>query len=93
MNSSDRKLLSEIHVKDLLKHRNELILVQKDASVQFCAKSTLNNDISSLLVSNSEGQINEIMTKTDLIEIFAYHCYGYFGVKDCMTSNYSISRR
>lgn len=86
VNSSDRKLLSEIPVKDLLKDRNKLILVQKDASVQFCAKSMLNNNISSLFVSNSEGQIKEIITKTDLIEIFAYHCYGYFTVKDCMTS-------
>ncbi len=86
VNSADRKLLSEIPVKDLLKDRNELILVQKDASVQFCAKSMLNNNISSLFVSNSEGQIKEIMTKTDLIEIFAYHCYGYFVVKECMTS-------
>ncbi len=86
VNSSDRKLLSEIPVKDLLKDRNELILVQKDASVQFCAKSMLNNNISSLFVSNSEGQIKDIITKTDLIEIFAYHCYGYFPVKECMTS-------
>ena len=86
LNSSDRKLLSEIPVKELLKDRNELILVQKDASVQFCAKSMLNNNISSLFVSNSEGQIKEIMTKTDLVEIFAYHCYGYFAVKECMTS-------
>ena len=86
VNSSDRKLLSEIPVKDLLKDRNELILVQKDASVQFCAKSMLNNYISSLFVSNSEGQIKEIITKTDLVEIFAYHCYGYFAVKECMTS-------
>ena len=79
-NSSDRKLLSEIPVKDLLRDLNELITVDKDASIQFCARSMLNNNISSLFVSNSQGQINEIMTKTDLVEIFAYHCSGFFSV-------------
>jgi CBS domain-containing protein len=85
-NSSDRKLLSEIPVKDLLRDLNELITVDKDASIQFCARSMLNNNISSLFVSNSQGQIKEITTKTDLVEIFAYHCSGFFSVKECMTN-------
>jgi CBS domain-containing protein len=85
-NSSDRKLLSEIPVKDLLRDLNELITVDKDASIQFCARSMLNNSISSLFVSNSQGQIKEIMTKTDLVEIFAYHCSGFFSVNECMTN-------
>ena len=86
INSSDRKLLSEIPIKDLLKDPNQLITVDKAASIQFCAKSMLNNNISSLLVTNSEDQIKEIITKTDLVEIFAYHCSGFFSVKECMTS-------
>ena len=87
MNSTDRKLLSEIPIKDLLKSPNQLITVDKDTSIQFCAKSMLNNNISSLLVTSSEdGQIKEIITKTDLVEIFAYHCSGFFSVKECMTS-------
>lgn len=86
MNSSDRKLLSEMPIKDLLKDPNPLITVDKSASIQFCAKSMLNNNISSLLVTNSEDQIKEIITKTDLVEIFAYHCSGFFSVKECMTS-------
>ena len=87
MNSTDRKLLSEIPIKDLLKDPNQLITVGKSASIQFCAKSMLNNNISSLLVTDNEGgQIKEIITKTDLVEIFAYHCSGFFSVKECMTS-------
>ncbi|WP_458745304.1 CBS domain-containing protein [Candidatus Nitrosocosmicus sp. T] len=85
-NSPDRKLLSEILIKDLLKDPNELITVQKDASIQFCAQSMLNNNISSLFVASGEGQIKEIMTKTDLVEVFAYHCSGFFSVKERMTS-------
>lgn len=86
INSSDRKLLSEIRIKDLLKDPNELITVDKHASIQFCAQSMLNNNISSLFVASDEGQIKEIMTKTDLVEVFAYHCSGFFSVKECMTS-------
>lgn len=87
INSTDRKLLSEIPIKDLLKDPNQLITVDKDASIQFCAKSMLNNNISSLFVTSSDGsQIKEVITKTDLVEIFAYHCSGFFSVKECMTS-------
>lgn len=85
MNSSDRRSLDEIPVMDLLKEPNELILVDKDASIQFCAKSMLNNNISSLLVTSDEDQIKDIITKTDLVEIFAYHYSGFFSVKECMT--------
>lgn len=87
MNSTNRKLLSEIPIKDLLKNPNQLITVNKDSSIQFCAKSMLNNNISSLLVTSGDGgQIKEIITKSDIVEIFAYHCSGFFSVKECMTS-------
>lgn len=36
---------------------------------------------------NDEGKISEIITKTDLTEVFAYHYFGYFSVKECMTKN------
>lgn len=79
MISTNRKLLSEIPIKDLLKNPNQLITVDKDSSIQFCAKSMLNNNISSLLVTGGdEGQIKEIITKSDIVEIFAYHCSGFF---------------
>lgn len=56
--------LNEISVKELV-HHHELIIVEKDASIQLCAKPMLNNNISILLVVNSEGQVKEILTKTD----------------------------
>ncbi len=83
--ASDRKRLSEISVKDLLQNRNELITVAQKSTLSFCAKSMLNNNISSIFLINSEDKISEIITKTDLTEVFAYHYSGYFSVNECMT--------
>lgn len=83
--ASDRKRLSEISVKELLQNRNELITVNQESTLNFCAKSMLNNNISSLFLINNEGKIDEIITKTDLVEVFAYHYSGYFSVNECMT--------
>jgi len=73
------RFLNEISVKKLI-HHHELIIEEKDTSNQFYAKPMLNNNISTLLKVNSEGQVKEIITKTDLAEIFAYHSFGYFSV-------------
>jgi len=86
-NSSERKRLGEISVLELTKNRTELITVNKDSTIYFCAKSMLNNNISSIFLINSEGKINEILTKTDLVEVFAYHYSGCFTVADYMTKN------
>lgn len=83
--AANKKRLSEISVLELIVNHKELITVNKESNLQFCAKSMLNNNISSLLLINSEGKINEILTKTDLVEVFAYHFSGYFKVSDYMT--------
>ena len=82
--ASDRRRLSEISVKELLQNRNELITVNQESTLHFCAKSMLNNSISSLFLIDSQGKIGEIITKTDLVEVFAYHYSGYFSVDECM---------
>src|SRR6476619_2938601 len=74
----DRKRLSEITVKELIQNRNEIITVNRDSTLPFCVKSMLNNHISSLFLINKEGKIDKILTKTDLVEVFAYHYSGYF---------------
>lgn len=85
-NTHTRKRLSEISIKELLQNRNELITVDGTSPLQFCAKSMINNKISSLLLINRSGKIDEIITKTDLIEVFAYHYSGFFTVQDYMTT-------
>ena len=62
-----------------------MITVNQESTLQFCAKSMLNNSISSLFLIDREGKIGEIITKTDLVEVFAYHYWGYFSVEECMT--------
>ncbi|HXT85174.1 MAG TPA: CBS domain-containing protein [Verrucomicrobiae bacterium] len=81
----DRKRLGEISVKEIIQNHYELITVDPQSNISFCAKSMLNNNISSLLLINNENKISEIITKTDLTEVFAYHYFGYFSVKECMT--------
>lgn len=83
--ASKRKRLSEISVTELIENRKKLITVNRDSTLKFCAKSMLDNNISSLFLANSEGKIDEILTKTDLVEVFAYHYSGYFTVGDYMT--------
>ncbi len=85
--ASDKKRLGEISVNEIIQNRNELITVDPQSDISFCAKSMLNNSISSLFLINDEGKISEIITKTDLTEVFAYHYFGYFSVKECMTKN------
>ncbi len=82
---NDGRRLSEIPIQDLLLNRNELITVNKDSTLGFCAKSMLNNNISSLFLIDNKGKIDGILTKTDLVEVFAYHYSGYFTVNECMT--------
>ena len=90
--ASDRRRLSEISVKELLQNRNELITVNQESTLHFCAKSMLNNNINSLFLIDSQGKIGEIITKTDLVEVFAYHYSGYFSVDECMTKKVIICR-
>ena len=82
-----RKRLSEISLKELIQNRNEIITVNRDSTLPFCVKSMLNNHISSLFLINKQDKIDGIITKTDLVEVFAYHYSGYFSVNECMTKN------
>jgi len=82
-----RKRLSEISLKELIQNRNEIITVNRDSTLPFCVKSMLNNHISSLFLINKQDKIDGIITKTDLVEVFAYHYSGYFSVSECMTKN------
>lgn len=83
--ASNRKRLSEISVIELIENRNKLITVNKDSTIQSCVRSMLINNISSLFLINSEGKIDEILTKTDLVEVLAYHYSKYFTVGNYMT--------
>lgn len=66
--------------------RTPLIYVTKDTDIGVCAKTMLDNDISSLIVTG-EGDDKDIgiFTKSDLVKLYAENCKGKFRISDFMT--------
>ena len=71
--------------------RAPLISVTKDMDIRECAKLMLDNDISSLIVTEEEGEekgdqkgIN-ILTKSDFVKLYAENHKGKLKVNDFMT--------
>ena len=87
--AKNRRRLSEIPLKNLIEEK--LISVNRNSSLNECAKAMLNNKISSIIVSNYEGKRTEIITKTDLLEVYAHHYLNYFKVCEFMTKNVRIA--
>ena len=80
------KSLDEIAISKAM--RSPLVSVTKDTDIRECAKIMLDNDISSLIVTNGEekgeGEIN-IFTKSDLVKLYAGNYKGKFKTNDFMT--------
>jgi CBS domain-containing protein len=52
----------------------------------------LQKNISSLIVSDDEGKDKGIITKTDIVEVYAYHQPSHFSVYECMSDKvYSVA--
>jgi CBS domain-containing protein/predicted transcriptional regulator len=77
------KRLSEILIKDVM--TKPLITVEFNSSLAKSAKIMLDNNISSVIVTDSEGDPNGIITKTDLVEYYAYHVKNKYKIKDSMS--------
>lgn len=82
------KSLDEIVISKAM--RAPLISVTKDTDIRECAKLMLDNDISSLIVAD-EGEEKEdekginILTKSDLVKLYAENYKGKFKINDFMT--------
>ena len=82
------KSLDEIVISKAM--RAPLISVTKDTGIRECAKLMLDNDISSLIVADEgeekgdEKGIN-ILTKSDLVKLYAENYKGKFKTNDFMT--------
>lgn len=80
------KSLDEIAISKAM--RSPLVSVTKDTDIRECAKIMLDNDISSLIVTNGEekgeGEIN-IFTKSDSVKLYAGNYKGKFKTNDFMT--------
>ena len=80
------KSLDEIAISKAM--RSPLVSVTKDMDIRECAKLMLDNDISSLIVTNEEEEdereIN-IFTKSDLVKLYAENYKGKFKTNEFMT--------
>ena len=77
------KRLSEVALKEFV--RKKLITVNENSSIGICSMLMLKHCISSLIVVDKEGKDKGIITKTDLIEYYAYHQSTHVLVHECMS--------
>lgn len=80
--TSSTKRLNEIRLKNLI--RKKLVTIDENTVIDECSKLMLRNNISSLVVTDNVGKDKGIITKTDLVEIYAYHQSAFYKVYECM---------
>lgn len=78
----DGRPLDELRLDQVM--RRDLITIDKDASIKECAKTMIDNRISSLLVIDDRCYI---FTKSDLVKVYANHFKDRNKVRRYMTSN------
>ncbi|MGH9982180.1 MAG: CBS domain-containing protein [Nitrososphaeraceae archaeon] len=77
------KRLSEILIKDIM--TKKVLTVDINSSIDKSMKIMLDNNISSVIVTDNKGYQNGIITKTDIVEYFAYHVKNKYTIKDSMS--------
>ena len=65
------KRLSEILIKEIM--TKKLLTLDMNSSIDESIKIMLDNNISSVIVTDNEGHHKGIITKTDIVEYCAYH--------------------
>jgi CBS domain-containing protein len=78
-----RKRLDEIRIDEVIRNQN-LITAKEDIDVSSCAKSMLDNSISSLII-NAGSILRGILTKTDLLDAYAKSYGGDVTANEYMT--------
>lgn len=77
------KRLSEILIKDIM--TKKLLTVDMNSSIDESIKIMLDNNISSVIVTDNKGHHKGIITKTDIVEYCAYHVKNKYIIKDSMS--------
>jgi len=81
--SPPTKRLSEISLKEFT--RKNLITVNENSTIDNCSTLMLKHGIGSLIVVDKDGKDKGIITKTDMIEYYAYHQSAAVLVHECMS--------
>ena len=78
------KKLSEVLVREIMK--KNLLTVSVNSEIKYCTSLMLKNNLSSIILVDDLGRQQGIVTKSDLVELFAYHYGNQYNLKDWMTS-------
>jgi CBS domain-containing protein len=76
------KRLSEIALKEMV--QKKLLTVNENSTIGYCCKLMLQKNVSSLIVNDDQGKDKGIITKTDIVELYAYHQPRHITVYECM---------
>lgn len=76
------KRLNEIRLKNLI--HKKLVTIDENIVIDECSKLMLKKNISSLVVTDNGGKDKGIITKTDLVELYAYHHSAFCKVSEYM---------
>ena len=70
-NEVKHRRLKEIRLDEVM--TKNPITVNREMDLKFCSKLMLKNKISSLIVVDDDGQLNGVITKSDLVDVYAIH--------------------
>jgi CBS domain-containing protein len=70
-NEVKHRRLKEIRLDEAM--TKNPITVNREMNLKFCSNLMLENKISSLIVIDNNGQLNGVVTKSDLVEVYAIH--------------------
>jgi len=83
------KQLSETTLKEIIKKK--IHTVKETSTIDYSSKLMLQKNISSLIVSDDERKDKGIITKTDIVEFYAYHQPRHVSVYESMSDKvYSV---
>ncbi len=81
--SPPTRRINEIALKEFI--NKKLVTIRESATLENCAKLMVNHKISSVIVIDDNGKDKGIITKTDMIELYAYHLPKSVPVNEFMT--------
>ena len=77
------KPIGKIMLRDVMS--KDLITLKDNATIFDCAKKMIDNDISSVVIKNSKGQLVGVVTKTDLVSTFLIESTASLPISKIMT--------
>ncbi len=81
--SFTEKKLYEIMLSEVMK--TKLVTINQNSEIKNCTQLMLKNNLSSLILIDNKRFQKGIITKSDLVELYAYHFSGKYTSKEWMT--------